>query len=80
MRNQDIRPARAALSPDRADWLAVALLILGGIILGTEGMLQCNLLDLLFAQTPTVADGFEGLVGIAALYASGRIFLLRRQY
>lgn len=78
MRNQGIRPARAAL--DRADWLAVALLILGGVTLGTEGMFQRNLLDLLFAQTPMVADGIKGLTGIAALYASARVLLLRRQH
>jgi uncharacterized membrane protein YuzA (DUF378 family) len=67
------------IEPARADWFALALLIAGGVVLGIDGMLRCDLLGSLLARTPTVAEGIKGLMGVAALYAIGRILLIRHQ-
>jgi uncharacterized membrane protein YuzA (DUF378 family) len=77
MRLRETTRARAATHLEQADWLAIFLLITGGMLLGIEGLFQFDVLDALQLQVPEVAEGIKGLTGIAAFYAIGRLLLHR---
>jgi len=50
------------------DWIAVALLIIGGLNWGLIGLFNINLVALLFGEMTTAARIVYTLVGLAALY------------
>ena len=50
------------------DMIARILLIIGGLNWGLVGLLQFNLVEMLFGHLPIVAKTVYGLVGASALY------------
>lgn len=50
------------------DWIAVALLIIGGLNWGLIGLFDINLVALVFGEMTTAARIIYTLVGLAALY------------
>ena len=50
------------------DWIALVLMIVGGINWGLVGLLRFNLVAALFGDMTTASRIVYGLVGLAALY------------
>lgn len=50
------------------DWIALVLVIVGGLNWGLVGALNFNLVEFLFGTLPYVGNIVYVLVGIAALY------------
>ena len=55
------------------DWLALALIVIGGINWGFVGLLNINLVGSLFGTMSMVTQTVYALVGVAALYV---VFIL----
>lgn len=51
------------------DWIAMVLLIIGGINWGLVGLFKLDLVAALFNNVPVLRDIIYTLVGLAALYA-----------
>lgn len=51
------------------DWLAIVLLIIGGITWGLVGIFGFNLVEAIFGSVAWLLKTVYGLVGIAALYS-----------
>ncbi|MET0962197.1 MAG: DUF378 domain-containing protein [Noviherbaspirillum sp.] len=51
------------------DWLALALMIIGGINWGIVGLMNIDLVAAIFGEGTTAARAVYGLVGLAALYS-----------
>lgn len=58
------------------DWLAIVLLVVGGINWGLYGVFSFNLVQFLLGQIPILAKIVYALVGIAGLY--GFVFLVKQ--
>ena len=50
------------------DWLALALMIVGGINWGLVGLMNLDLVAMIFGQMTTASRVVYALVGLAALY------------
>ncbi|MFA6522948.1 MAG: DUF378 domain-containing protein [Candidatus Peribacteraceae bacterium] len=50
------------------DWVALVLVLVGGLNWGLVGLFQYDLVSALFASMPVVAKIVYVLVGLAALY------------
>jgi len=50
------------------DWIALVLVIIGGLNWGLYGLLQMDLVALLFGSIPILATIVYSLVGLAAVY------------
>jgi len=50
------------------DWLAIVLVIVGGLNWGLVGLLDLDLVDLIFGSIPILAKLVYVLVGLAAIY------------
>jgi hypothetical protein len=50
------------------DWIALVLVIVGGVNWGLFGLVQWDLVDLILGSIPVLARIVYVLVGIAALY------------
>ena len=50
------------------DWLALALMIIGGINWGLVGLMNVDLVAMIFGQMTTASRIVYALVGLAALY------------
>ncbi|MBN2477749.1 DUF378 domain-containing protein [Candidatus Micrarchaeota archaeon] len=50
------------------DWIALALVIIGGLNWGLVGLLNMDLVQLLFGSIPILAQIIYILVGLSALY------------
>jgi len=55
------------------DWIAIVLLIIGGLNWGLVGILKFNLVSFLFSGIPILMNIVYILVGVAAIYAIIRI-------
>ena len=51
------------------DWIALILVIIGGIVWGLIGFFGYNLVDAIFGTMSTTARVIYAIVGIAALYS-----------
>lgn len=51
------------------DWLAIVLLIVGGLNWGLVGFFNYNLVQAIFGSFPMVMDIVYGLVGLSAIYS-----------
>ena len=51
------------------DWLALVLLIVGGLNWGLVGLFNFDLVQVLFGHVPALAKIVYSLVGIAAVYS-----------
>ena len=51
------------------DWLAMILLIIGGLNWGLVGLADIDLVQMLFGSIPMLANTIYVLVGISALYS-----------
>jgi uncharacterized membrane protein YuzA (DUF378 family) len=60
---------------DAADWIALALLLIGGALLGIDGLFGCDALGALATVVPTIASGLKGLIGLSAFYCAVRLLL-----
>ena len=61
-------PARAGTRMNALDWIALILMIVGGINWGLIGLLNVDLVASLFGQMTVVSRAVYALVGLAALY------------
>ncbi len=61
-----VHPARSRLG--FIDWLALALMIVGGINWGLVGLMNLDLVAMIFGQMTTASRIVYALVGLAALY------------
>jgi uncharacterized membrane protein YuzA (DUF378 family) len=50
------------------DWIALVLVIIGGLNWGLVGLLELDLVQLIFGSIPLLAKIIYILVGLAALY------------
>ncbi len=50
------------------DWIALVLVIIGGLNWGLVGLLELDLVQLIFGSIPMLAKLIYILVGLAALY------------
>lgn len=50
------------------DWIALVLVIVGGLNWGLYGLLNMDLVALLFGSIPILATTIYSLVGLAAVY------------
>ena len=50
------------------DWIALVLVIIGGINWGLVGIIEFNLVDYLLGTMPVIVRIIYSLVGLAALY------------
>lgn len=50
------------------DWVALILVIVGGLNWGLVGLFNFDLVAMLFGQMTVLAKAVYGLVGLAALY------------
>jgi uncharacterized membrane protein YuzA (DUF378 family) len=67
VRTTSIEGARTGLHA--IDWIALALLIIGGINWGLVGLFNLDVVSALFGQAPMIQRIVYLLVGLAALYA-----------
>lgn len=72
MATNDVRPSTTT-HPARSrlgfiDWLALALMIVGGINWGLVGLMNLDLVAMIFGQMTTASRVVYALVGLAALY------------
>lgn len=51
------------------DWIAMALLIIGGVNWGLVGLFNVDLVAMLFGEMSTISRVVYTLVGLSALYA-----------
>jgi len=65
----DLQTIVPAMSLNPLDWLALALLIVGGINWGLVGLAQYDLVANLFGEGSGLSRAVYGLVGLAALYS-----------
>ncbi|MBU4070482.1 MAG: DUF378 domain-containing protein [Nanoarchaeota archaeon] len=56
------------------DWIALVLLIVGGVNWGLVGLLDLDLVDLIFGSVGWLATTVYTLVGISALYTIYYLF------
>jgi len=56
------------------DWIALILLIIGGVNWGLVGALETNLVDKIFGSIEWLAKAVYILVGVAALYSIYYLF------
>jgi uncharacterized membrane protein YuzA (DUF378 family) len=59
-------PSRAAYKP--LDWIAIVLMIIGGLNLGSVGLFSYDFVAALFGANSEIARATYVLVGLAALY------------
>ncbi|MCC2631418.1 MAG: hypothetical protein K0S20_117 [Patescibacteria group bacterium] len=52
------------------DWVALVLVLVGGLNWGLVGLLDFNLVDTLFGDMSTVSRVVYSLVGLATLYVA----------
>ena len=69
----DVRPSTTTARPARSrigfiDWLALALMIIGGLNWGLVGLMNVDLVAMIFGQMTTASRIVYALVGLAALY------------
>ena len=50
------------------DWLALVLVIIGGLNWGLVGLFEFNLVDTLFGEMSALSRIIYGLVGLSAVY------------
>jgi len=60
-----------------AEWIAIILIVIGGINWGLVGALNFNLVDTIFGSGSIIAKIIYILVGVSALY--GLFFLFKKQ-
>jgi uncharacterized membrane protein YuzA (DUF378 family) len=60
------------------DWIALVLLIIGGINWGLVGLFNFDLVATIFGSMPTVSRAIYILVGLAALYTIYLMFKFNR--
>jgi uncharacterized membrane protein YuzA (DUF378 family) len=58
-------------------WIALILVVVGGINLGLMGIFQYDVITTIFGQTTVVARAVFTLVGVAAIYS---IVVFPKQY
>lgn len=58
------------------DWVAICLVIIGGLNWGLVGFFDYNLVSALFSRAPVIENIIYAAVGIASLYM---IFLVSRK-
>ena len=61
-------PARTDSGMNAIDWIALALMIVGGINWGLIGLFNIDLVASLFGQMTVVSRAVYALVGVAAIY------------
>ncbi|WP_250535736.1 DUF378 domain-containing protein [Caballeronia sp. AZ10_KS36] len=54
----------------KTDYLAVTLLIIGGLVLGLDGLLKEDVLQTALSAAPAVSNGLKMMIGLAAVYAA----------
>ena len=59
------------------DWIAIVLLIVGGLNWGLVGLFDFNLVELIFGSIPLLMKIVYGLVGASALYSIWTLFKLK---
>ncbi len=52
----------------RLSWIALVLLVIGGLNWGLVGLVDINLVDLIFGFAPILVKIIYILVGVAAIY------------
>ncbi len=60
--------ARRVYRLNALDWIALVLVIIGGIDWGLIGLFGIDLIQMIFAGAPVIASIIYVLVGLAALY------------
>ena len=65
------RPARIRSRMNALDWLALALMIIGGVNWGLVGLFNIDLVATLFGSMTVLSRIVYCLVGLAALYGIG---------
>lgn len=61
--------ANAGFTPNVLDWIALVLMIIGGINWGLVGAFDFDLVARLFGEMTTLSRAIYILVGLAALYS-----------
>ncbi len=61
------------------DWLALVLVIVGGVNWGLVGLMNFNLVSTLFGDMSTISRVVYALVGVSALYVAATSMKLRKQ-
>ncbi len=61
------------------DWLALVLVIVGGVNWGLVGLMDFNLVSTLFGDMSTISRVVYALVGVSALYVAATSMKLRKQ-
>ncbi|MBI2042942.1 DUF378 domain-containing protein [Candidatus Pacearchaeota archaeon] len=59
------------------DWVAMILVIVGGLNWGLVGLLNYNLVESLLGSWPLVVKIVYDLVGLAALYSIYAMFMMK---
>lgn len=62
------------------DTLAIALLLIGGLNWGLVGLMNVNLVSILFGDATMAARTVYGLVGLSAVYQFVTQFMLKQSY
>ena len=60
------------------DWVAMVLVIVGGLNWGLVGAMNYNLVESLLGSWPLVVKIVYDLVGLAALYSIYHVFMMDR--
>ena len=63
---------------DFSDWLAIGLLIIGGLNWGLFGLIRFDLVSFLFGQFSFLSRIIYSLVGLSAIYSIFRFLDLSR--
>ena len=58
------------------DWVAMILLIVGGLNWGLVGILDFDLVSTIFGDMTTISRIVYSLVGVAALWTVGKAFMM----
>jgi uncharacterized membrane protein YuzA (DUF378 family) len=54
----------------KTDYLAITLLIIGGLVLGLDGLLKRDVLQTALSAAPVVSNGLKMMIGLAAVYTA----------
>jgi uncharacterized membrane protein YuzA (DUF378 family) len=60
------------------DWVALILLLIGGLNWGLIGFFNFNLVETIFFYTPTLAKIIYALVGLASVWIIVKLFKVKR--
>jgi uncharacterized protein len=60
------------------DWVALILLLIGGLNWGLIGFFNFNLVETIFFHAPTLAKIIYALVGLASVWIIVKLFKVKR--